>query len=117
MLQPRYRYPAPRRKGNTSLSARFHFSGGAIGAVTRWAAPRPLSATSRWRSVNAAAVVQSEILIRDGQTPTIDPALFKDKYVFFGFSAPAKVLDEKLGFTAASVCNRVLAYLADYKAR
>jgi adenylate cyclase len=37
---------------------------------------------------NAAAVLQSELLIRDGQKPTVDPALFKDKYVFFGFTAP-----------------------------
>ncbi len=33
----------------------------------------------------------------------------------FGYSAPAKVLDEKLGFTPANVCTQVLGYLADYK--
>jgi transketolase len=32
----------------------------------------------------------------------------------FGYSAPAKVLDEKLGFTPANVCNQVVKYLADY---
>jgi adenylate cyclase len=37
---------------------------------------------------SAASVVQSELLIRDGQAPTVDPALFKDKYVFFGVTAP-----------------------------
>jgi transketolase len=30
----------------------------------------------------------------------------------FGYSAPAKVLDEKLGFTPANVCNQVVKYLA-----
>ena len=30
----------------------------------------------------------------------------------FGYSAPAKVLDEKLGFTPANVCEQVAAYLA-----
>jgi transketolase len=32
----------------------------------------------------------------------------------FGYSAPAKVLDEKLGFTPANVCALVVKYLADY---
>ena len=32
----------------------------------------------------------------------------------FGYSAPAKVLDEKLGFTPANVCAQVVKYLADY---
>ena len=30
----------------------------------------------------------------------------------FGYSAPAKVLDEKLGFTPANVCEQVVKYLA-----
>ncbi|MFO7659219.1 MAG: transketolase, partial [Bacteroidales bacterium] len=33
----------------------------------------------------------------------------------FGYSAPYKVLDEKLGFTADNVFNKVTAYLAEYK--
>lgn len=33
----------------------------------------------------------------------------------FGYSAPAKVLDEKLGFTPANVYEQVVAYLADYR--
>jgi transketolase len=33
----------------------------------------------------------------------------------FGYSAPAKVLDEKLGFTSANVCAQVLKYLAEYQ--
>lgn len=33
----------------------------------------------------------------------------------FGYSAPAKVLDEKLGFTPTNVCTQVLKYLTDYK--
>ena len=36
----------------------------------------------------AAAVLESEILIRNGQPPKFDPAVFKDKYVFFGVTAP-----------------------------
>jgi adenylate cyclase len=37
---------------------------------------------------SAAAVIQSELRILEGETPVIDPALFEDRYVFFGFSAP-----------------------------
>ncbi|MDP4210834.1 MAG: transketolase [Bacteroidota bacterium] len=33
----------------------------------------------------------------------------------FGFSAPFKVLDEKLGFSADNVFNQVVSYLADFK--
>jgi transketolase len=33
----------------------------------------------------------------------------------FGYSAPYKVLDEKLGFTADNVFNQVLSYLSEYK--
>ncbi|MEW6670802.1 MAG: CHASE2 domain-containing protein [Thermodesulfobacteriota bacterium] len=41
------------------------------------------------RAYSAAAVLQSEIRILNGETPTIqDPAAFKDKYVLFGFTAP-----------------------------
>ncbi len=35
----------------------------------------------------AAAVIQSELRLNEGTEPTIDPAEFKDAYVFFGFSA------------------------------
>ncbi len=41
------------------------------------------------RNFSAAAVLQSEIQFRMGAPMVIDdPAAFKDKYVFFGFSAP-----------------------------
>lgn len=36
----------------------------------------------------ADAIVQADVQIQDGQTPAVDPALFRAKYVFFGFSAP-----------------------------
>ncbi|MFZ5571866.1 MAG: CHASE2 domain-containing protein [Thermodesulfobacteriota bacterium] len=36
---------------------------------------------------SAAAVIRSELLLREGRNPPIDPAVFKDKYVFLGFSA------------------------------
>lgn len=35
----------------------------------------------------------------------------------FGYSAPAKVLDEKFGFTPENVKEEVLKYLSDYKSR
>lgn len=35
-----------------------------------------------------AAIVRSELLLREGKKPTVDPALFRDSYVFLGFSAP-----------------------------
>ena len=38
---------------------------------------------------NAAAIIRSELAMRGGETNTpLDPAVFKDAYVFFGFSAP-----------------------------
>jgi len=41
------------------------------------------------RSFSAAAIIQSELRIRNGETPTIrDANTLKDKYVLFGFSAP-----------------------------
>ena len=41
------------------------------------------------RTYSAAAVLQSEIQLRNGEQPNIrDPNALKDKYVIFGFSAP-----------------------------
>ena len=40
------------------------------------------------KTVNAAAIIESEMLLREGKKPIIDPDLFKDTYVFFGFTAP-----------------------------
>ena len=41
------------------------------------------------KTYSAAAVIQSELRIQNGEKPTItDPDAFKDAYVFFGFSAP-----------------------------
>ena len=37
---------------------------------------------------NAAEVIRSEIQILSGEEPQLDPGVFKDKYVLFGFSAP-----------------------------
>lgn len=51
-------------------------------------------AIPRWRrsadfpAVSAAAVIQSELALREGGQPTLDPAMFKGRYVLFGFSAP-----------------------------
>lgn len=36
---------------------------------------------------SAASVIRSEIQIRNSETPQLDPSVFKDKFVFFGFSA------------------------------
>ncbi|HEX41621.1 MAG TPA: adenylate/guanylate cyclase domain-containing protein [Phycisphaerales bacterium] len=38
---------------------------------------------------SAAAIVQSELRLREGETPTVSPEVFKDCYVFVGCSAPA----------------------------
>jgi adenylate cyclase len=41
------------------------------------------------KAYSAAAVIQSELRILRGETPTIrDENAFRDKYIFFGFSAP-----------------------------
>jgi adenylate cyclase len=40
------------------------------------------------QTFSAAAIIQSELHLQAGEKGAIDPALFKDKYVFFGFSAP-----------------------------
>lgn len=58
----------------------------------------PLDASGRaiphWRAatafpaVSAAAVIQSELALREGGQPLVDPARFRDKIVLFGFSAP-----------------------------
>lgn len=37
---------------------------------------------------SAAAVLQSVQQMAEGKTPGLDPAVFRDKYVFFGFTAP-----------------------------
>jgi adenylate cyclase len=40
------------------------------------------------QSFSAAAIIQAELHLQAGEPANIDPAIFKDKYVFFGFSAP-----------------------------
>ena len=48
-----------------------------------------------YRTFSAAEVIQSELRLRDGETPTIqDGGTLKDKYVLFGFSAPG-LLDNR----------------------
>jgi adenylate cyclase len=41
------------------------------------------------QAVSAAAVIQSELRLRDEETPPLSPEIFKDCYVFVGCSAPA----------------------------
>jgi len=41
-----------------------------------------------YHPLSAAAVIQSELRLRDGEPPSVDPAQLAGKYVFFGFSAP-----------------------------
>jgi adenylate cyclase len=43
----------------------------------------------RPEAVSAAAVIQSELRLREGETPSLSPETFKDCYVFVGCSAPA----------------------------
>jgi len=45
-------------------------------------------ASSAFPAVSAAAVIQSELALREGGKPTLDPEIFRDRYVLFGFSAP-----------------------------
>jgi adenylate cyclase len=40
------------------------------------------------QTVNISGVIESELLMREGKPPLIDPAFFKDTYVFLGFTAP-----------------------------
>lgn len=44
--------------------------------------------SSTHQAVSAAAVIQSELRLREGLEPVIDPEELRDKHVFFGFSAP-----------------------------
>ncbi len=56
-------------------------------AWLRYRAPNAKENNHLYRSYSAAAVIQSQLRIVAGEKPTIDPAQFKDCYVFFGFSA------------------------------
>lgn len=40
------------------------------------------------KTINVSGVIESELLMREGKTPLIDPAVFKNSYVFLGFTAP-----------------------------
>jgi len=40
------------------------------------------------KAIAAAAVVQADVQIQNGEEPAVPLALLKDKYVFFGYSAP-----------------------------
>jgi adenylate cyclase len=44
--------------------------------------------SSDFKSVSAAAVIRSELALREGGKPDLDPAIFTGRYVLFGFSAP-----------------------------
>jgi adenylate cyclase len=44
--------------------------------------------TDTYPSFSAAAIIQSELRIRNGEAPSVDPSLLKDKYVLFGYLAP-----------------------------
>ncbi len=39
------------------------------------------------RAFSAASIIQSELRLQEGGTPSVDPSVFKDAYVFFGASA------------------------------
>lgn len=40
------------------------------------------------KTINAKAVIQSELAAREGAPISVDPSVLKDKYVLFGFTAP-----------------------------
>jgi adenylate cyclase len=53
-------------------------------AILRFSGP-----SGSYRSISAAAVIQSELQLRSGRQPTIDdPDALRNKYVLFGFTAP-----------------------------
>ena len=52
-------------------------------AILRFRGP-----TTTHTTYSMAAVIQSELRIREGAAPGIDPSELRDKYVFLGFSAP-----------------------------
>ena len=52
-------------------------------AILRFRGP-----TTTHKAWTAAAIVQADIQLQSGDTPAISPSELKDKYVFFGFSAP-----------------------------
>jgi len=52
-------------------------------AVLRFSGP-----TGSYTWYSAAAVIQSDVLLQQGEAPSIDPALLAGKHVFFGFTAP-----------------------------
>lgn len=41
-----------------------------------------------YRSYPAANIINSELTILSGETPNIDPEIFRDRYVYFGYQAP-----------------------------
>ncbi|MGA2640286.1 MAG: adenylate/guanylate cyclase domain-containing protein [Spirochaetia bacterium] len=52
-------------------------------AILRYRGP-----STTHKAYTAAAIVQADLQIQDGQEPAVPLALFRDKYVLFGFSAP-----------------------------
>jgi len=52
--------------------------------ILRWRGPHQVH-----RAVSAQAVIQSEVRLREGAKPVLDPSEFKGRHVLFGFTAPA----------------------------
>ena len=52
-------------------------------SILRFAGP-----SGTYTRLSAAAVIQSELRLEEGKSPTVDPSVLKNCYVFFGFSAP-----------------------------
>jgi adenylate cyclase len=68
-----------------------HLQVGALGVALDEAGQAILNFRGPSRTVptlSLAAVVQSELQLEAGETPVIDPAEFKDAYVFLGMTAP-----------------------------
>lgn len=47
-----------------------------------------LGSSGTHQAFSAAGIIQSELSLREGKTPQIDPRSLQDCYVFFGYSAP-----------------------------
>ena len=56
--------------------------------ILRYRRPFDRQTRHAFTAYSAAAVLQSELRLREGEPPTIDPEVFRDCYVLFGFNAP-----------------------------
>lgn len=69
--------------------------------------------TQVYSAYNAAQVIQSELRLREGGKPPLDPSVFKDKYVFLGASAPGLLDLKPTPFSETSPGTAIHAHVLD----